>query len=368
MPMTYNIQKYQKIAGTEEWCNRLCSENRRRPSYLCVRPLRRGAKRMWPVVILAVAILSAAGCAEKAPQALQGERGQLQVLDPAKMDSIILTIGEKVYRNDDFYSYLKNTAGEDLGELDEVALSRLYDDFLEEKILLHAAKASDIKLTEEEELDYFLKLREGSNENPQAEPYDPQQRKDLVDRLLIEKYALSLISEVTVTDEEIAAYYEENKRDFLKPERVKVSQILLSSEDKAVALYEELKSADEALFKSTAREQSTGVEAGRGGEMGTFELGQLPFEMEKVIFSLKEGEVSRVVESAYGFHIFRLDKRYGAQLQSAADAAPAIRALLVEARSKEFLSRHVEEKKNTTDWKSNTENLSFPYQRISDEQ
>jgi parvulin-like peptidyl-prolyl isomerase len=323
-------------------------------------------KRCLAPFLVAVVLL-AAGCADKPPQTSREEGAQFQILDPGKKDNLILSVGESHYLNSDFYTYLKNTAGEDLSTLAEVALSRLYDDFVEEKILLDAARASNISLTEEEEADYFLKLREGSSDDPLAEPFDSQQRKTLVDRLLIEKYSLSMVSDVAATDEEIRAYYEEHKRDFLRAERVKVSQILLSSEDQAVVLYEELKSADEAQFKRSAREKSTGVEAERGGEMGVFELGQLPFEMEKVVFSLSEGEVSRVVESTYGFHLFRLDKRFEAQLQSAADAGPSIRAHLVEAKVKDFLSRHMGDLKNRTDWKSHTENLSFPYQRITDE-
>lgn len=314
-----------------------------------------------------LAILSLTGCAENSRNAAAEDKPEFQVIDPEKKDAVILQVGETSYSNADFYSILESTAGDELPDLGALALSRLYDDFVEEKILLEASQASDIKLTDEEAANYILKLRAGSSGNPQSDPMSAQDRKSLMERLLIEKYSLSIINGVDVSDEEIQAYYEENKRDFLRSERVKVSQILLPSEDQAVALYEELKSADEDVFKRTAREKSQGVEADRGGEMGIFELGQLPFEMEKVIFSLQEGEVSRVVESAYGYHLFRLDKRYDAELQSADDAVPLIRALLIEAKVKDVLSRHVNDLKNKMDWKSYTQNLSFPYQRNIDE-
>lgn len=326
-----------------------------------------GSRWAFFLLIGVLGFMLVTGCAEKPRNAAVEDRPEFQVIDLDKKDDIILQVGETAYINSDFYSTLESTAGDELSDLGALALSRLYDDFVEEKILLAASLASDIELTEEEAADYILKLRAGSSEDPQSDPMSVRDRNSLVERLLIEKYSLSIVDGIDVSDEEIQAYYEENKRDFLRSERVKVSQILLPSEDQAVALYEELKSADEAAFKRAAREKSQGVEADRGGEMGVFELGQLPFEMEKVVFSLQEGEVSRVVESAYGYHLFRLDRRYDAELQSAADAVPLIRSLLIESKIKETLIRHVNDLKNQLDWKSYTQNLSFPYQRNIDE-
>ena len=292
-------------------------------------------------ILLALPFFLAPGCAEQPQKKAEGVEPELNVFDADRLEDIILSVGAAEYPNSSFYTYLRNTVGDDASNAGTVALSRLYDDFVDEKILLAAARASGISLSEEEEADFFLKLRAGSTDETRARPLNTQERQAIVDRLLIEKYSLNVINDVDVGDEEIQSYYEENKRDFLRSESVKVSQILLPSEDQAVALYEELKSADEAAFKRTAREKSKGMEAGRGGEMGVFELGQLPFEMEKVIFSLQEGEVSRVVESAYGFHIFRLDERYEAALQSADDARETIRSRLIETRINESLIQHV---------------------------
>ena len=47
----------------------------------------------------------------------------------------------------------------------------------------------------------------------------------------------------------------------MKPERVKVSQILLETEGKAIEVLEKVKSASEETFRAVAREDSKGVEA-----------------------------------------------------------------------------------------------------------
>lgn len=97
--------------------------------------------------------------------------------------------------------------------------------------------------------------------------------------------------------------------------------------------------------------------------MGTFEMGQLPYEMERVVFALKEGDMSQVVESSYGYHIFRLDKRHEPELISLEEAASSIKVKIVDQKIKQFMLQHLEELKERTVWSFYPQNLSFPYQR-----
>ena len=85
----------------------------------------------------------------------------------------------------------------------------------------------------------------------------------------------------------------------------------MDTEERAVEILEHVKISAESEFRSLARENSKGVEAPKGGELGVFEIGQLPSEMEKIVFTMNEGDISPVVGSLYGYHIFRLDKKFG---------------------------------------------------------
>jgi parvulin-like peptidyl-prolyl isomerase len=182
------------------------------------------------------------------------------------------------------------------------------------------------------------------------------------DRSLVERWTRRLIAEITVDPDEIRTYYDTHKRDFLKPARVKVSQILLPTEDRAIQALDMVKEATETRFREVARQMSIGVEADKGGEMGVFELGQLPSDMESVIFALKEGEVSRVMQSAYGYHIFRVDMKFSPELVEEEEAAVEIEPLLRDLKRQEFLSAHIEGLKSRLSWTQNMENLSFVYQ------
>jgi hypothetical protein len=284
-----------------------------------------------------------------------------------KENYIILHIQDTVYFNADFKRYLKLSLGNEFNNLSDLSLSRLVDNFVEEKLLLEEAKNRETVLTWEEKKEYLAKQSSSSAVEEEYWESEEEGIELLFDQLLVEKYTYALVKDIEVEEIEIQEYYEENKKEFLLPERVKVSQILLQNEEKAVEILESLEEGEPEEFKKTARAQSIGVEASRGGEMGVFALGQLPDEMERAIFSLKEGEISPVLESSYGFHIFRLDSRYEPELISLEQASMTIKMKILNAKVKNRLERHVENLKKSLQWEFYDQNLYFPYQRTSNE-
>ncbi len=284
--------------------------------------------------------------------------------DPQKRNSTILEIEDTTYSNSDLEEYVRAILGDDQEALTVISLSRLFDNFIEEKLLLKAARMTNMNLSEQEKREYLAKLSEELSAEENQFSLDEMDTDMLFERLLIEKYTYELIRNIEVTDDEIGEYYDLNKRDFLQPERVKVSQILLETEDEAIIVMEKVKASSEEEFRKVAREESVGLEALKGGEMGVFEMGQLPFEMEKVIFSLEKGEISPVVESSYGFHIFRVDERFEPKLISEEEASESIRVKILDSKIKLLISRHIEELRMSLDWSFYPMNLPFPYQRI----
>ncbi len=300
------------------------------------------------------------------------ESGEGAPTDPSgalvKNNSVVLRVSDSFYFNSDFEEYLLSIVGQEYKDLSVNSLSRLFDDFIDEKILLQAARDQDTSLTIDEQKEYLAKLTRESWTNGKKSLLDELEYETLLEKLLIEKYLSQQVDKIDVTDEEIQEYYERYKREFLRPERVRVSQILLKTEGKAVEVLEKVKNASGETFREIARKESSGVEASKGGEMGLFEMGQLPFEMEKVIFSLKPGEISPVVESSYGYHIFRLDEKLEPELVPEDSAFPEIRIKLFNQRIQQFLYDHIESLKSRLDWSSYTNNLSFSYQRIDHEE
>ena len=100
--------------------------------------------------------------------------------------------------------------------------------------------------------------------------------------------------------------------------------------------------------------------------MGVFQQGDLPADMEKVIFALDEGRTSQVVESSYGFHVFRLDRKYPPALRDESEAAPEIRERITVQKMKAALAAHLDGLKSTLSWQAFPENLFFAYQRMDE--
>ncbi len=320
------------------------------------------ARRTAPI-LLAILFLLASGCGREGEKA--GPVAKITSFVQAKIKrGPILKVESQEFSNDDLTAYIRTTGGNEAKGLSPESLSRLFDKFVDDKILLEAARQRNVTLTWDEKKSYLAKRAgETGSGQPAPEP-DAAGPDSMFDGLLVDKYVYQVVKDVRADDAEVQSYYDQHKKDFLLPERVQVSQVLVPSEQRAVAVLTMVENAPEEEFRKVAREESSGPEAVKGGVMGVYKRGDLPYDMEKVIFALDEGKVSQVVESSYGYHVFRLDKKFPPQLQTLADAAPAIRIKVLEEKIKDALAAHLQGLKDTLSWKAFPENLVFAYQRL----
>jgi len=313
-------------------------------------------------VTLFAALFIFARCSDRSPSDVSQT---FNLSDPEKRISIILRVQDEYYYNVDFEKHLQRIVANEFKALDLVSLSRLIDSFIEDKMFLSAARNNKIFLSLQEQNQYLTNASNDSVSfpNEKKNPLDEMETQSLLERVLVEKYIYGKVKNIEVEEDEISDYYVLNKREFLRPERMSVSQILLETEEKAVEIYEKVSGASESVFQQVAKDVSLGVEAQNDGHLGIFEVNQLPGEMEKVIFALKEGETSQVVESAYGFHIFRLDEKLEPKLEDQENVSMDIRMKIMDLKIKQFISQHLLELRDIMDWEFYPKNLSFPYQR-----
>lgn len=276
---------------------------------------------------------------------------------------VVLRVGAVTYPGSALSRHIRETIGGSVQELDAVTLSHLFDQFVDDMILVQAADEQGVTLTMEEKNAYLERSEPGTWTEEEKASLLESDASSLIDKMKIHKYVQGLSRDLAVTDDEIRAYFEAHPDEFFLPERVQVSQILVATEPEAVELWERARFSDEDGFRTTARARSVGPEAASGGQMGVFRKGQLPPEMETAVFAMQEREVSPVVASSYGFHIFRLERKFPPEHVSLESAAPAIRLKLLERKSEAVAARRLAELKNSLDWEIFPDNLFFPYQR-----
>jgi peptidyl-prolyl cis-trans isomerase D len=122
-----------------------------------------------------------------------------------------------------------------------------------------------------------------------------------------------IANKVVVTDEKLKTFYDDQKAQYTTPERRKISHILFLVNDKVtekVALEKALKAKQELAnkdFSELAAEVSEDkLTAKKGGDLGLFNLGSMEKAFEETASSLKLGEVSKPVKSAFGYHLIKV--------------------------------------------------------------
>jgi parvulin-like peptidyl-prolyl isomerase len=169
----------------------------------------------------------------------------------------------------------------------------------------------------------------------------PAWKEALRKRVLFEKViALDVNGKIQVTDGEAELYFKTNRRLYASERRIRALQIVVRDRDLADRILKRLKAGED--FDKVAREVSIGPEAARGGDLGFFERGIMPEEIDRMVFSLPVGRVSDVVRSPYGFHIFKVLATEEGGGRKLADAKERVIADLRKLKEAEAYERWIE--------------------------
>jgi peptidyl-prolyl cis-trans isomerase D len=132
------------------------------------------------------------------------------------------------------------------------------------------------------------------------------------------KYALLNVEQVrqsiVVPESEIAAFYQQNLSQYQTPAQARASHILFKLEGKdekvvQATAEEVLKKAKApgadfaALAKQYSEDESNNA---NGGDLDYFGRGRMVAEFEQAAFAMKNGEISNLVKTAFGFHIIKM--------------------------------------------------------------
>jgi parvulin-like peptidyl-prolyl isomerase len=184
-------------------------------------------------------------------------------------------------------------------------------------------------------------------------------REELKESLIMEKLLEEAVySRVAVIDQEIAAYYEANRKQFNRPAQVRARQILVADEAEGQAVLGLLRQG--RPFAEVAAEYSLSPDAAEGGDLGFFAKGEMPPEFDEVVFDLQVNRLSDLVKSEYGYHIFLVEEKRKASRLKQKDVADEIRAILESQKKEEIYLDWLQEMRSraviNVDWAQLEEN------------
>lgn len=165
---------------------------------------------------------------------------------------------------------------------------------------------------------------------------------------------------INVNKDEVAKYYEEHKAEFVRPEQVRLRQILVSTEGKdPKEIIAAEKKANDILarlrkgerFPELAGKVSDDKDSAEvGGDIGFWKRGLLDKQIEEIVFNAKRGFVTDVLKRPNGFLILKVEERHQAGQASLQDVEqeiqerlympkmqPALRAYLTRLREYAFI-------------------------------
>lgn len=242
---------------------------------------------------------------------------------------MVARVGDESIRTEDLELYFQRQVGPGAAGLDSIVLSRLLDRRIEEELLR------------------LLALERG-----------------WIDDDAGRTAALSVVAEraaaLEVPEEDVARFYRENPERFVRPERTRLRHLM--TRERATAETARARILAGEGFGEVAQQLSDAPTAERGGAQGALALDDLSDPFREAVESLRPGEVSPVVATPDGYHLFVVEAREGSDHESLDQASDAIRQLLRRELAEAFERSLVEDATARYDVVVYRRNLPFQYQ------
>ena len=157
---------------------------------------------------------------------------------------------------------------------------------------------------------------------------------------------------ITVSDEEVSAFYAENPELFLADEQVHARHIIFQAAQDADAqtVVDARAKAEEARkralagedFAELARELSEGPSAPKGGDLGFFTREQMVPTFAAAAFDLEPGGISPVVRTRFGLHVIKVEEKRPAGKLPFDEVSEHVRSNLVQQKTGETVGKLLE--------------------------
>ena len=260
--------------------------------------------------------------------------GSFAQKEPILVDEVFAIVGKNAIYKSDIQMDIEQMTQKGI-EISDEAYCYTIESKLFQSLLIHRADMDSVNISDSEidsEIDrrmsYMLRRLGGSEVEFQkfygktVLEFKKEIRSTISNNLMARKVEGEITGAVKISPNEVKDYYNNIPKDSLPviPESYKIAQLVVKAKPN---LYEKERTRNQLEdvrkiivnggdFDLQARIHSEDPGSkDRGGDLGYLSREQLVPEFSSVAFRLKEGEVSEVVESPYGFHIIQMIKKKG---------------------------------------------------------
>lgn len=292
-------------------------------------------------------------------------------LDRELVDGIAARVNDEIILISDvdqFSKLLSRRMGSSLSRdalRTKMARRQVLERLIEMKLIEQRAKELGIEVEEEDVINTVEQIKEKSGmthkdflvqlakEGLNYKDYLSKVKSDIKRRRLLE---IEVKARTQVSDEECKQYYDKHIEEYTTVARARIQQILLQADRKRLDK-KEIKEIGKRMkdirkevlngadFGEMAKKYSMGPNSKDGGDVGYFKKGELLPEIERASFSLQVGEISRILQTNIGFHLFRLTEKEDGNRTPFEEVKEEIRQKLVKEAYLKRMEKWIEELK-----------------------
>ena len=272
---------------------------------------------------------------------------------PLLIDAIVASVDGKPITLVDLCKRLKPPRKLDLSQASsDREAQTVLNEMILEKLIYAEAESKKMQVTDSDIDNYLNEIAARNNmnrqqfesalqkENISLEKYKEDIKFDILKSRLASSYVKSNVS---ITDDEVEKYLDEKIGKSGEGSQIQLRQIFISASGRGRAEAKQI--AEEAQkagnsgsdFADIARKYSDGPEKEEGGSLGVIAEKDLSPDIFEIIFPLKEGEISSVVETANGYRIIKVEKRFNGESKHDERLINETRSMLEKSRMEEKL-------------------------------
>ena len=255
--------------------------------------------------------------------------------------AVFITVGERQVTEDDFKREIRYFT-QDIGISNQQLrdfIEPLIDKIVDHCLILEYGRDQGITVSDKELDSVIREIRKDYPNNEFKEVFlqryidFEEWKRDLKEELLVKKILSKVSERITpVSFSEIKAYYDAHQKEFKYPQMVQFEQIVTSTEKEAKEVIKRVRDGED--MAALAREYSIAPEAENGGLVGWVARSELEESMAEMIFALPVDKMSPILQTPYGFHVFKVSGKRPEGPKTLPEAMNEIEAKLLYEKEK----------------------------------